>query len=87
MGRSLTRNVGLLLVGAALFVNGLVSALLLLNGVWPTAVAAGSVALVVLLAATAPSVVLSRRSVGGEDVLPASSGVETSVVGGVPEPA
>ncbi|WP_205865907.1 hypothetical protein [Mycolicibacterium porcinum] len=43
-------------------------------------------ALVVLLAATAPSVVLSRRSVGREDVLPASSGVETSVVGGVPQP-
>ncbi|OBB22649.1 amidase [Mycolicibacterium peregrinum] len=65
-----------------------VSAILLLNGIWPTSVVAGSVALVVLLAATALSVVLARLSAGGEDVLPASSGAaKTSVVGGVPQPA
>ncbi|SFF79065.1 AmiS/UreI family transporter [Mycobacterium sp. 455mf] len=56
-----------------------VPAILLLNGVWPTSVAAGSVALVVLLAATALSVALSRRAAAG---LP-----EVSVVGSVPQPA
>lgn len=66
-----------------------VSAILLLNGIWPTSVAAGSVALVVLLAATALSVVLSRRSASGEDAVElAAAGVpEGSVVGSVPQPA
>lgn len=56
-----------------------VPAILLLNGVWPTSVAAGSVALVVLLGATALSVALSRRAAAA---LP-----EVSVVGSVPQPA
>ncbi|MFV8049100.1 AmiS/UreI family transporter [Mycobacterium sp. 48b] len=66
-----------------------VPAILLLNGVWPTSVVAGAVALVVLVAAAALSVVLSRRSAGGEGVLPvAPDGVaQTAVVGGVPQPA
>ena len=64
-----------------------VSAILLLNGIWPTSPVAGVVALLVLLAATALSLVLARRSAGREDVLPASSGLEPSAVGSVPQPA
>lgn len=66
-----------------------VPAILLLNGIWPTSVAAGAVALVVLVAATALSVVLSRRSVRSHDVLPVvpDDVAQTSVVGGVPQPA
>ncbi len=56
-----------------------VPAILLLNGVWPTSVSAGAVALVVLVAATALSVVLSRRA--------AARVPEVSVVGSVPQPA
>ncbi|WP_036475988.1 AmiS/UreI family transporter [Mycobacterium sp. URHD0025] len=56
-----------------------VPAILLLNGVWPTSVSAGAVALVVLVAATALSVVLSRRA--------AARMPEVSVVGSVPQPA
>lgn len=64
-----------------------VSAILLLNGIWPTSPVAGVVALLVLLAATALSLVLARRSADREDVLPASSGLEPSAVGSVPQPA
>ncbi|MGV0804477.1 AmiS/UreI family transporter [Mycolicibacterium setense] len=56
-----------------------VPAILLLNGVWPTSVSAGAVALVVLVAATALSVVLSRRA--------AARVPEVAVVGSVPQPA
>ncbi|MCV7333788.1 AmiS/UreI family transporter [Mycolicibacterium senegalense] len=64
-----------------------VSAILLLNGIWPTSPVAGVVALLVLLAATGLSVVLARRSAGREDAFPASSGLESSAVGSVPQPA
>lgn len=64
-----------------------VSAILLLNGIWPTSPVAGVVALLVLLAATALSLVVARRSADREDVLPASSGLEPSAVGSVPQPA
>lgn len=64
-----------------------VSAILLLNGIWPTSPVAGVVALLVLLAATALSLVLARRSASREDVLTASSGLEPSAVGSVPQPA
>ena len=64
-----------------------VSAILLLNVIWPTSPVAGVVALLVLLAATALSLVLARRSADREDVLPASSGLEPSAVGSVPQPA
>lgn len=67
------------------------SAILLLNGVWPTSAAAGSVALVVLVVAAVLSVALSRRSAPrGEAVLPAGPHgdvAEVSIVGGVPQPA
>lgn len=66
------------------------SAVLLLNGVWPTSVAAGAVALAVLVAATALSVALSRRSVRrGEEVasVVADGGAAVAVAGGVPQPA
>lgn len=87
MGRSLMGNVGLLLVGVALFVNGLVSAILLLNGLWPTSAVAGAAALAILVLATVLSVTLSRRSaLRGEGVAPVAQ-VEAPVGGGVPQPA
>ncbi len=61
-----------------------VSAILLLNGLWPTSAVAGSAALAILLVATLLSVTLSRRSApGDEDVAP----VEASVIESVPQPA
>lgn len=64
-----------------------VSAILLLNGLWPTSVVAGSAALAILLVATALSVTLSRRSAPrDEDVAPVGP-VEAPVSGSVPQPA
>lgn len=62
------------------------SAILLLNGLWPTSALAGFGALAVLLFAAALSVMLSRRSSRrGEDVRPVEV-VQLPVAGSVPQP-
>ena len=64
-----------------------VSAILLLNGLWPTSVVAGSAALAILLVATALSVTLSRRSAPrDEDAAPVGP-LEAPLSGSVPQPA
>ena len=66
-----------------------VSAILLLNGIWPTSPLAGVVALVVLLAAAVLAVILSGRSSGRDaDALPFPDvdAAEISVARGVPQP-
>jgi hypothetical protein len=63
-----------------------VSAILLLNGLWPTSVAAGSVAVAILFVATVLSVTLARRSAPRDEDVVTAAPVEAPVSEGVPQP-
>ncbi|ART73408.1 amidase [Mycobacterium dioxanotrophicus] len=63
-----------------------VSAILLLNGLWPTSVAAGSVAVAILFVATVLSVTLARRSAPRDEDVVTAAPVEARVSEGVPQP-
>jgi hypothetical protein len=63
-----------------------VSAILLLNGLWPTSVAAGSVAVAILFVATVLSVTLARRSAPRDEDVVTAAPVEAPVSEAVPQP-